>query len=206
MAALHPTVTVVLYDDNVRGIARRLTSGECGIGISSDEVESETIGFYPVLEDRFKLVCPIGHPLAGNRPLKLQYLNGQRLILLRKESGIRALIDRTLASAGIGIEVGFETSQIHSLLGMVERGMGATVLPSLLLTRSSDKMRLRSIAAPPLSRRIGVSYVRGKTPNEGAVAFAKTFIAVMRGGLRLPDGVIVVPGCPPLPSELLTAG
>lgn len=206
MAALHPAVTVVLYDDNVRGITRRLTSGECGIGISSDEVESETIGFYPVLEDRFKLVCPIGHPLAGNKPLKLQYLNGQRLILLRKDSGIRALIDRTLASAGIGIEVGSETSQIHSLLGMVEQGMGATVLPSLLLTRSSDKMRLRSIVAPPLTRRIGVSYIRGKTPNEGAVAFAKTFIAVMRGSLRLPDGVIVVPGCPPLPSELLTAG
>ena len=203
MAALQPPVTVVLYDDNVRGITRRLASGECGIGISSDEVESDTIGFYPVLEDRFKLVCPIGHPLAGNKPLKLQYLNGQRLIMLRKDSGIRAVIDRTLANAGIGIEVGFETSQIHTLLGMVEQGMGATVLPSLLLAGGTGKTQVRSIAAPPLTRRIGVAYVRGKTLNEGAIAFAKTFIAVMRESRGLPDGVIVLPDRASLPSELL---
>lgn len=205
MATRRPVLAVVLYDDNVRGIARRLTTGECGIGIASDEIESETIGFYPVLEDRFKLACPAGHPLAGDQPLDLQALHGQRLILLRKDSGIRASIDRVLAGAGIGIDVGFETSQIHTLLGMVESGMGATVLSSLLLTGHSDKTYVRPIAAPQFARRIGICYVRGKMLNEGAVAFAETFIAVMRDSTRLPDGVAVLSAFPALPPELLAA-
>jgi DNA-binding transcriptional LysR family regulator len=189
----------------VRGVVKRLTTGECGIGIASDEAESETIGFYPVLEDRFKLACPTGHPLAGSEPLDLQALCGQRLILLRRDSGIRALIDRVLAGAGIGIDVGFETSQIHTLLGMVESGMGATVLPALLLTGNPDKTQVRSVAAPQLARRIGITYVRGKTLNPGAVALAQTFIAVMRDSLRLPDGVAILSTFPALPPELLAA-
>jgi DNA-binding transcriptional LysR family regulator len=201
IATRYPAVAVVLYDDNARGVAKRLTSGECGIGIASDETESEAIGFYPVLEDRFKVACPAGHPLAGSAPLDLQALNGQRLILLRRDSGIRALIDRVVADAGIAIEVGFETSQIYTLLGMVEGGMGATVLPSLLLRGDSDKTRIRSIAAGHFARTIGISFVRGKMLNEATIAFAKTFVAVMRDCNCLPDGVAVVPSVPSLPPE-----
>lgn len=78
----HPHLTVVVDDDNVRGIRKRLEAGQCDLGIASADVASDTIAFEPLLDDPFHVLCPHGHALWGKEPIALKALDGQPLILL----------------------------------------------------------------------------------------------------------------------------
>lgn len=188
MSDLHPQFSVVVDDDNVRGITRKLTSGECSIGVSSHEIESEEIGFVPILLDPFHFVCPMGHALDGAEPLDLAQLDGQSLILLQRGSSIRSAIDTALAQREVDAKVAYETAQIHTLLGMVGSGMGATIIPALLCS-TTDGLLKRPLADNAIVRTIGLAYLRNRNLSEGALAFSSVFMTSIRNSAHLPSGM-----------------
>lgn len=54
------------------------------------------------------------------------------LVLLRRGAGVRDAFDLTFERPAIDLTVVHETTQIHTLLGLIEVGLGISVLPSML--------------------------------------------------------------------------
>ncbi len=186
-----PEMNVELQDTNLRGILRSLEAGECDVAVSSEDPAIKRSKFEPLLTDNFQVVCPANHPLAGRETVTGNDLANYRCVMLRRDSGIRAAIDRALYARNIELQIVHETTQVHTALGLVAAGLGVTVMPAMLCPAPGDaSLAVRALSKPRISRRIGVVFSTYRSPSPGALAFVDVFKQALNAGkISLPDGV-----------------
>ncbi len=86
------------------------------------------------------LFCPPSHPLAKQKRVRWRDLRDHRLIMLTRDSNIRALVDRALRDIGEnGGKPLYEVSQMTTAIMLVEAGLGAAVLPSYIWSFARDR-------------------------------------------------------------------
>ena len=115
------------------------------------EDEDPLIEQQALFDERFVLVCPAGHALAGRKILKLADLAGWPLVLLDHSSGSRPLIDRAFARAGVAPQVAIDVGHPATAFRMVQAGLGVSVLPALSLPLPDSK----AMRAVPLEAALG---------------------------------------------------
>ena len=114
-------------------------------------------------------------PLAAG-PARWSDLADQKLIMLTRDSWIRALTDRTLAQAGH--ETGkplHEVSQMTTAVMLAEAGLGVTVLPAYAwsFARGRDVVS-RPLTDPQVTRNIYLIQPDGRSLSPAAEGFART--------------------------------
>lgn len=191
MRRRHPELGVELQDTNLRGILLSLESGECDVAVSSENLAIKRNRFDPLLTDNFQVVCPVGHPLANRDSVSGSELANYGCVMLRRDSGIRAAVDRALGARNIELQIVHETTQVHTALGLVAAGLGVTVMPAMLGPAPGDaSLAVRPLRKPRISRRIGVVFSTYRSPSPGALAFVDVFRQVLNAGrISLPGGV-----------------
>ena len=191
MKQLYPNINVVFRDDNMRGILQSLDSGECDLAIVSDDGPSKASPSIPLLTDAFQVVCPAGHPLASKKRVSGADLCAHKLVLLRRGSGIRDLFDRSMERSQLSTTVTHETTQVHTLLGLVESGLGPTVLPAMLCPPATHaSVKVLPLHRPAVTRRLGLQFPAGKEPSSAARALASVIQKTVQStGLQIPAGV-----------------
>jgi DNA-binding transcriptional LysR family regulator len=191
MKRRHPGINVVFRDDNMRGILHSLDTGECDVAIVSDGASNKRGLSIPLVADAFQVVFPADHPLARQRHISGADLVGTELVLLRRGSGIRDAFDRAVERLGIELNVIHETTQIHTLLGLVEFGFGVTVLPSMLCPAPANTaFAVRPLRRPAVGRKLGLVFPAGKEPSFAARALAEVIHrTVLATSLQTPPGV-----------------
>ena len=74
-----------------------------------------------------------------------------------------------------GVRVGYRVKDDYTILAMVESGLGVSVLPHLLLQRTSYRVHAARLM-PPVARRMGILL-----PKEGYVSLAaRQFVSFLR--------------------------
>lgn len=133
--------------------------------------ETEDLTFLPLLEDCYSVILPREHPLAGAEELSLEQLREECFILLEPEDN--APVEPQLRQAGV--RVGYRVKDDYTILAMVESGLGVSVLPHLLLQRTSYRVHAARLM-PPVARRMGILL-----PKEGYVSLAaRQFVSFLR--------------------------
>ena len=89
----------------------------------------------PLKQDEYKVILPVGHPLAGKKTIPLADLDGQPFLLL--EHGGKTEVSDLLESRRVHPDIRFTTWEDFAIMAMVERGMGVSILPDLILKRSA---------------------------------------------------------------------
>jgi DNA-binding transcriptional LysR family regulator len=85
------------------------------------------------------IVCAADHRLAGASGVKLSDLREETFADLRPEWGVRRLVDRSFATAGLQRRTSFEVNDIPMLLELVAQGLAITMVPeSVAATRVRD--------------------------------------------------------------------
>lgn len=190
MKVLHPAISVLFKDDSMRGILKNLDEGDCDIAIVSDDAMNHHGIDIPLVKDAFQVVCPNGHPLARLKQVAATDLAKHDLVLLRRGSGIRDTFDRAIEKRGHSMTVVHETTQIHTLLGLVEAGVGVTVLPAMLCPPVDHPIAVRPLARPTVSRTVGIVFPPGKEASPASQALAEAIQrALSRRTASLPPGV-----------------
>lgn len=191
MKRQHPRIHVVYQDDNMRGIIQSLENGDCDIAIVSDHAAFKRGFAIPLVTDSFQVVCPVGHPLSLHSQVRGEDLQSHGFVLLRRGSGIRDAFSEPMERLNIELNVVHETSQIHTLLGLVEYGLGVTVLPSMLCPAPSNSaFAVRPLIDPTVTRQLGIVFPGGKQPSPSARALADVIReAVQSERLCTPPGV-----------------
>jgi DNA-binding transcriptional LysR family regulator len=174
MKRRYPKIDVVFLDDNMRGIMHRVDTGECDIAIVSEDPSLKADLAIPLLLDSFQVLCPASHPLAKRSRVTGADLSKQDLVLLRRGSGIRDAFDRAVERLNIQLNVVYETTQIQTLLGLVEAGLGVTVLPSMLCPGPTHlSFAVKPLSRPAVIRKLGLIFPPGKEPSLAARALAE---------------------------------
>lgn len=97
-------------------------------------------------QDEYKLVLPTGHPLAEQETVAIEDLNGLPFLLL--EHGGKTEVSELLEHFHVQPDIRFTTWEDFAIMAMVERGMGISILPDMILQRISYRLAIRSLQKP----------------------------------------------------------
>lgn len=111
----------------------------------------------PFCSDEYKVVLPANHRLAKNKTVKIEDLNGEPFLLL--EHGGKTEVTKLLEENGVCPDIKFTTWEDFAIMAMVEKGLGVSILPSMILKRIPYKIEIRSLRGP-FFREIGAAVKR----------------------------------------------
>ncbi len=107
----------------------------------------------PLIQDEYKVVLPQGHPLAKNKNIEIEALNGLPFLLL--EHGGKTEVTDLLERYNISPDIRFTTWEDFAIMSMAEKGLGVGILPGMILQRIPYKIEIRPLKRPYL-RTVGL--------------------------------------------------
>jgi len=135
----------------------------------------------PLAREEFHVVLPRDHPLAGQARVRLAALRGERLVSLPPESRTRRLLDGAAAAAGFSFGHGIAVNQFATLYALVRAGAGISVVPGGAgPLREDPELVFRPLAAPRLTRQVGVLRLAERPPSPAA----EGLLAAIRQAMR----------------------
>ncbi len=105
-------------------------------------------------EDEYKLVLPMGHPLAREARVAIEQVSHQPFLLL--EHGGKTEVSDLLERRHVQPDIRFTTWEDFAIMAMVEKGLGISILPDMILQRIPYKIEIRPLKVP-YYRQIGLA-------------------------------------------------
>ena len=157
-ALRYPRIRFRILDLSASDGLEAVQRGEAEFGINLIGSSEADLRFTPLLEDPFVLACRRDHPLARRKQVTWHELEGEALIGVSRASGNRMILDAALAATAIRLNFRYEVNHLTTSLGLVERGLGLSVLPKLATPpRDHPLIVTKPIVDPPVVRTIGLA-------------------------------------------------
>ncbi|WP_321841160.1 LysR family transcriptional regulator [Paraburkholderia bannensis] len=168
-----PYVTLGLRDDVQSDVIRKVRSGEVDFGVvigpfagaAAEDLETELLA-----TDSFCVVVRGDHVLAGHDEVPWKALDGERLVMLDHASGSRPLIDAVMHEQGVNARVVQELGHPATVFGLVEAGVGVSVLPWLALPVPAGSSLLARSLVPRAERTVELVRRRERSLSPAAEA------------------------------------
>ncbi|MBT2325489.1 LysR family transcriptional regulator [Variovorax paradoxus] len=126
--------------------------------------------------DRFHLVCRADHPLAVEPRLTLRKLAPWPFIHMTRNSSVRQALEAALHP--LAMNTVLEVEQLATVMGMVEAGLGISVVPTLTLYQfRRETIATRPLSMPQLTRRIYLVQRREGSLSAAAQALHELVVA-----------------------------
>jgi DNA-binding transcriptional LysR family regulator len=153
-----PRIRLRVLDRSPAEVLDCVVRGEAEFGINMIGSMETDVTFSPIMDDPYVLACHRNHPLARRKNLVWQDLAGHALIRIgRENSGNRALLDAALTKADVRLDWLYEVNNLTTSLGLVEAGLGASVLPRLATPHGRHPVIVtKTIRSPEVTRTIGI--------------------------------------------------
>lgn len=148
----YPSVELKLMSGDYHDVEQWLADGSADIGFVPlpTRLGGEVI---PLRADRLLAVIPANHPLADAAAFPVAELERESFIGLLETSDRDAR--GALAAAGVSPHIKYKTKDDYAVIAMIERGLGVSIMPELLLRSCSERVRCLELD-PPASRTIGL--------------------------------------------------
>ena len=155
----YPDLRLFLREEQSAALVRQLSAGDLDLALMALPYATGNLAALAFAEDPFLAVFPRRHDLAGFEtmtPARLQHSD-----LLTLESG-NCLADQTLAMGNLAASENadsFHATSLHTLVQMVDNGLGVTVLPKMAVDAGilrGLKLDFRPFSSPGASRRIAL--------------------------------------------------
>ncbi|WP_062013762.1 LysR family transcriptional regulator [Aureimonas sp. AU4] len=160
-------------NDGLRAVAR----GEVEFGINLMGNSDPDLDFEPLIDDPFVLAMRKDHELSRYAELTWSHLEGHRLIVVDRSSGNRTLLDASLAKEKLKLNWFYEVTHLNTSLGLVEAGLGISVLPRLATPQDDHPFLItRPIIDPIVTRTIGIVQRRNGRLSPAAERFLSMLI------------------------------
>jgi DNA-binding transcriptional LysR family regulator len=168
----HPLIRFRIHDLSAGEGLESVARGETEFGINMLGSSESDLRFTPLMKDPFVLACRRDHPLARRRSLKWTELTGYPLIGVSRHSGNRTILDNALATNKIELNWFYEVNHLSTSLGLVEAGLGISVLPRLATPQAKHPLIATiPIREPVVTRTIGIVERRSSRLSPAATRF-----------------------------------
>jgi len=154
MASSLPGVTFNPTEMMSYEIVEALLSGRLDLGLTRTAGRNSAIETVRVVSEPFVLAAPKDHPLAAAPAPSLADLHHARFVGYSADRGgfLREVHRGLFATAGIAPRVVQEVSQTHTILALVNRGIGLALVPASSQAMRMDNLAFRPIDMPPQFR------------------------------------------------------
>ncbi len=155
-AAEFPRIRFRILDLSANDGLEAVRTGEAEFGINLVGSSDPDLTFTPLIEDPFVLACRSDHRLAKLTSVSWKDLQGEPLIGVSRASGNRLTLENALAGAKVQLDFQYEVNHLATSLGLVERGLGVSVLPKMATPSDHPVIVTKPIKAPVVRRTIGL--------------------------------------------------
>jgi LysR family carnitine catabolism transcriptional activator len=129
---LYPGVSVTLHDALSDQCLALLRQGKADLALTAPGTNFLEFKVKRLCSDPFYVVCLHSHPLAKRRRIHVEELANHEIIHLAKSSSVRQHVDVLLRNVET-VHSGFEVEHLATVAGLVEQGLGISIVPELTL-------------------------------------------------------------------------
>jgi len=184
----YPHIRLRIRDLTANEGLQAVARGEVEFGINLMGNSDPDLSFEPLIDDPFVLAMRKDHPLAAHEELNWGQLDGYPLVVVDRSSGNRALLDGALAKHNLRLNWFYEVTHLNTSLGLVEAGLGISVLPRLATPQEEHPYLVsRPIVDPVVTRTIGIVRRRGAQLSPAAEKFIEVLLKTWKGEALAPD-------------------
>lgn len=167
-----PQLSFKITEDTTENLLAAMRSGVIDVALLSLPIEGAEWEIQNLLEDEILVALAEDHPLGQNGDVPVSSCQKESLVLMKEAHCLRGQSLKICHRAGWEPEVYLVSSQIETLLALVETGMGISFVPALAQSAAtSRKVNLRSLAPERHYRTISLVRPRKNIPTRAISRF-----------------------------------
>jgi DNA-binding transcriptional LysR family regulator len=173
----NPGVIVSLFDGDASTVEHMMHARVADFGLTGFWAPHPDFEFEPIATDRCCVICPMTHPFAQRKSVKITELDGEPIVSLNRDAGIRRLLEREALAHGVRLNIRFEVARVSTLIEMVASNQCLSILTDLSRPHHTRaQMKAVPLAGRQFSYPVGIV-----TPSRRLLtAAANSFIATLR--------------------------
>ncbi|MEO0453888.1 MAG: LysR family transcriptional regulator, partial [Verrucomicrobiota bacterium] len=166
-----------IIEDTTDSLIEKLRMGGIDFALMSPPTKiDEDADHRLIRKDELLLTLPRNHPLRASKSIELKQLKTERLVLLQDAHCLSRQSEGYCKASGIKADVTIRSSQIDTLLGIVELGLGFTFTPQIAVDfHSHRKVIYRSLSKNPYFREIHLYWMRRRLLSTTQQSIIKCF-------------------------------
>ncbi|MGC6589752.1 LysR family transcriptional regulator [Paenibacillus sp. Dod16] len=179
----YPTLSLSLLETTK--VTEQVLDRSIDVGVTIGPVIDERLTTIPLFHEEFSLAVSRNDPLATENFIPLNRLQGLKMVMFPGDHQCRKLIDRFCMDNGFTLQSNLVTTTLSSLLQMVQSGVGACVLPRLLLENlHNPDIKVVHLRNPTPSQDICLIYRSDRYVGYAMRTFIKTLRAYIDTAIR----------------------
>ncbi|MGG6314050.1 LysR family transcriptional regulator [Paenibacillus macerans] len=154
----YPAVHFQLQHGSYKELMDWVSGGEMNLALIGPVPQEEPqIRGEVLFREKFKVLLPAGHRLAGRSSLELEDLKDDGFVLFPQGFILRELVVEACGKLGFQPKVSFEGDDLDAIKGLVSAGLGLTLLPEIALGEHiPSTMIALPMREPHVTRDVGV--------------------------------------------------
>jgi len=170
----NPGITVTLIDEFVGPVLQHVSAATADLAVVPFAGKSGEYDFEPLFDDEFLVVVPRDHPLAGKDVVDFEQIARYPLLTLPRETAIWNTIRDEFERRGLKFEPAFQAYNLFTLVGLVEVGLGLSLMPKIIAPRLNLNTVSTVRIAGGIKRHIGIVTLRGRALPPAVIAFIRS--------------------------------
>lgn len=135
----YPHIEIRLVEGDYREIEDWIAEGKIDCGFLSLPT-SDTFDAIPLHQDPMLVLLPLEHPLSSEDSISLSQIENEPFIMPSQGSDYD--VNRMLVKARIKPDIKYTLGDDYAIMAMVEKGLGISILPELVLRGQQRNIRL----------------------------------------------------------------
>lgn len=152
----YPNVEVTIVEIGSLAVRSQLEAGELDIGILIISNMPPRLATTMISTGQILVCLPLNHPLGKLSSVPFAELSSQRFILFNEDTYSRQLILEECIKHQFTPQIVFSSSQIETIIGLVEQGAGISFLLDTIVQKKSNI--ISRPLADPLFIRAGIAW------------------------------------------------
>ena len=179
-----PNVMFDLRDVIAGQVLTLVQSEQVDFGVMGGVIKAVDVETVFEAQDRLHVVYPKGHRVARLEKIKPVALSEFPLILMQRDTSVRAVVDAGFHAAGLIPKATCEAIYMMTAVGMVRAGLGLTILPgSAREIRAEPGLLSKPIDDPRFTRPVSIIKRSGRTLPPMSEAFLEHLSVCLRAAL-----------------------
>lgn len=171
--AAHPQVEIHLSQAGSTRLVEEVGAGRLDIAfIATGGAPPDGVRLISMAEEPMVVLCHPDHPLNGTAP-EWADLAGETFVDFHPDWGARQVTDLAFAEAGVSRRVTLEVNDVHTMLDLINHGLGLAVVPRPVTAKDQAAglatLRLPGDQAPMWH--VSAAVPEGTQPSAAGVAF-----------------------------------
>jgi DNA-binding transcriptional LysR family regulator len=149
----YPNIDFKIKEGNYRQMEDWIAEGKIDCGFLSLPTR-DMFDVIPLQKDQMLVVLPTDHPLSSQSVVTISEIEKEPFIMPSKGSDDD--INRVLEKASIKPDIKFKVGDDYAIMAMVEKGLGISILPELVLRGQQRNIRIVELEEPSF-RSLGIA-------------------------------------------------